>query len=132
MSYRDDFYTLANVIGYTGVLNDNPTFYFRHGTEFGRITQWHRDIGNIGRNIVRSAPDYVIEQGRVAREYYNGKYRHTSRNPFVTATPNDPVFQAAVNQAIANHPSIKPKHLLRLHPNLPTADWGVGEPGNDE
>ncbi len=50
--YRFDFYKAENIIGYTGSLHDNPTVYFETATEYGHITQYHRQADNIGREVV--------------------------------------------------------------------------------
>jgi hypothetical protein len=88
MGYRDDFYIVANVIGYTGSISDNPTVYFESNAEYGRITQAHDNADNIGRNKVRSNEGHSL-----ANETLDGKYRavervggkvtHKSRSVFV-------------------------------------------------
>lgn len=84
MAYREDFYTVENIIGYTGNVNLNPTVYFQKGNYFGRITQDHSCKDNIGRNEVRFAMDYRIENdGAKAHEFYKGCRRHSSRNIFM-------------------------------------------------
>lgn len=115
MGYRDDFYTVANIVGYTGELNRSPTVYFRHGNETGRITQYHRDIGNVGRNTVRDDPNYV---GRNVR-YHDGSLRwrelwpaysnvpHTSRNALQAY--NSPEELALLSVAIYLYPQLKTK-----------------------
>lgn len=83
MGYRDDFYIPQYIIGFTGFLDKSPTVYFKHGLEFGRITQEHAHKNNIGRNLVRSDAGYQIVNNKGhAEEYYGGKTRHKSRHPF--------------------------------------------------
>lgn len=121
--YRLDFYKRENIIGYTGDIDDNPTVYFRDANNnFGRITQYHNDPSNIGRNEIRQYADYRIENvwdnnvsGPRAKEYYGGRYRHTSRNLF-HPVDEDNIDQLA--EAIDNFRYAKTK-LLRLNLNNP-------------
>ena len=113
MPYESEFYTAANITGYTGDLNDNPTVYFRKGNKFGRITQEHNHADNIGRNLVKEYADYRIGNtgaGGAAQEYYNGAVQHTSRNPFVVVTA-DTVGE--LTKAIAKFTEIKPKYAVK-------------------
>lgn len=110
MSYRDDFFKKENIIGYTGDLKDNPTVYFKKGSEFGRITQDHGNADNIGRNKVRTADDYEIKNsGRNgnAQEFYNGAVKHNSRNPFVEVT-DESIDELA--KSISSFKELKPKY----------------------
>ena len=74
MGYRDDFYVVGNMYGYTGKINEKPTVYFKTDTEYGRITQDHEHKNNIGRNKVRNADGYTLRneghdgRGTVARK----------------------------------------------------------------
>ena len=106
--YEDGFYKRSNIIGYTGDINVNPTVYFKNGNKFGRITQYHNNKTNIGRNQVRIAADYKISNGPSgkAQEFYNGGVRHNSRNPFKTAGWLEK-FKLA--KAIQRFPNKKPK-----------------------
>ncbi|MBQ4822433.1 hypothetical protein [Aquimarina sp. MMG016] len=109
-NYRDDFFTAENIIGYTGELGMNPTVYFRDGDYFGRITQDHGHADNIGRNIVRFAPDYKIVNdisSGSAYEYYDGAYRHKSRNKFIPVS-SDSLYELEL--AINKFKEIKPKY----------------------
>lgn len=65
MAYRDDFYCVANIIGYTGALHRDPTVYFRHGEEYGRITQEHGYSQNVGRSEVVADGDYFIRNSLI-------------------------------------------------------------------
>lgn len=96
MGYRDDFYTVENIIGYTGNLNDFPTIYFRKlnmvtdQTMYGHITQRHIDSTNVGRMAVDSAKHYQIRNERVGGvtgemksiERRDGQIFHESRSQF--------------------------------------------------
>lgn len=109
-NYRDDFYRAENIIGYTGDLGNNPTIYFTDGYYFGRITQDHGHADNIGRNIVRFASDYKIENDAStgsAYEYYDGACRHKSRNKFIPASYEN-LYE--LEQAINKFKGIKSKY----------------------
>jgi hypothetical protein len=58
MGYRDDFYVVDNIVGYTGDIKKDPTVYFESGEEYGHITQWHEYDWNIGREYVCSLEGY--------------------------------------------------------------------------
>ena len=53
MGYRDDFYIVDFIIGYTGVLHKSPSVYFFDPAKnaFGHITQHHEVANNIGRGV---------------------------------------------------------------------------------
>ena len=61
MTYRDDFYTRDNIVGYTVDIDHDPTVYFETYTEHGRITQAHKHWDNIGRNRVKLNVLFVLE-----------------------------------------------------------------------
>ena len=88
MGYRDDFYKKENITGYTGTIGNKETVYFKKGNTFGRITQDHKNLTNIGREAPREAADYKIENSPDghAREYAEGAVFHTSRNKFTEVT----------------------------------------------
>lgn len=65
MGYRDDFYMVQYIVGYSGSLHDCPTVYFRKGDEYGHITQKHPCPQNVGRMEVRRSADYWIGNERV-------------------------------------------------------------------
>lgn len=71
MGYKDDFYCIGNMIGYTGDIHDFPTVYFLRevagGSFYGHITQKHDLPGNVGRLHVSRWPDphYTIDNERV-------------------------------------------------------------------
>ncbi len=113
-NYEDDFYTAANIIGYTGDLNDNPSVYFQKGNKFGRITQEHDEADNIGRNIVREYADYRIGntgKGGTAQEYYGGAVQHESRNAFIARTAGN-VDELA--KAINTFKELKARHAKKI------------------
>ena len=85
MGYRDDFYMVQYIIGYSGNLHAFPTVYFRKGNEYGHITQKHPCPQNVGRMAVRSSADYWIGsepgQGTLKLlEKENGVVFHESRS----------------------------------------------------
>jgi hypothetical protein len=68
MGYRDDFYVVRNIIGYTGRISFDlpPTIYFYDCTRklLGHITQYHPNYENIGRQKVIVAIGYLIFNSR--------------------------------------------------------------------
>ncbi|GAA5165105.1 hypothetical protein [Viridibacterium curvum] len=94
MGYRDDFYMVQYIIGYTGNLNDFPTVYFIKGKEFGHITQKHDESQNVGRMEVYASDGYTI--GNKMVEKIRGKVMHTSRS---TLTKVD-VFAPAEKETV--------------------------------
>ncbi|MBE3637013.1 hypothetical protein [Mangrovicoccus algicola] len=112
MGYRDDFYCIDNIIGYTGNLIGKPTVYFRQGNHYGRITQWHGIATNIGRASVRWHPAYHIGNyyvaGRlVAQEYEGRDLKHTSRNPFIRREQFRPLDITLLTGAIRRCQDVK-------------------------
>lgn len=117
MGYRDDFYCVGNIIGYSGKLNDYPTVYFQSDTEWGHITQKHPYSQNVGRQSVEDATHYSIGNEMVNGtlklvEKIRGHIIHESRS---TLTPVDPNnfetvdFRALgiLTQSIRNCPNMK-------------------------
>ena len=95
MGYRDDFYMVQNIIGYTGKLNDFPTVYFIKGDEYGHITQKHGDSQNVGRMEVMKSKNYSIGNETVHGalklvEKENGEIFHESRSTLTKVDPIDP------------------------------------------
>lgn len=113
MPYESLFYTKENIIGYTGNISLFPTVYFRKGNRFGRITQQHSNPDNIGRNVVRIYEDYSLyntaDSGKGV-EFYNGKVRHRSRNPFVSAIGLTDVELNTLASSIERFPHLKTKY----------------------
>ncbi|MEO0911660.1 MAG: hypothetical protein AAFY59_01515 [Pseudomonadota bacterium] len=112
MGHRDDFYTVDNIIGYTGKVHENPTVYFRKGDEYGHITQKHGIPQNEGRGPVREHSDYRIDNRDVKGEqkcveYADGKVFHISRNVFIArdAVSEDQLRILALS--ITNHTELK-------------------------
>jgi hypothetical protein len=60
VAYAPEFYVPENIIGYTGVLNKNPTVYFLSATHYGHITQVHDTWRNVGRETIRPNARYVF------------------------------------------------------------------------
>jgi hypothetical protein len=121
MTYRDDFYVVGNMYGYTGQVNDNPTVYFVSATEHGRITQDHPRTENIGRDVVKSIEGYSIgnepDANGVLRclEYdeYVGYDRatfdksHRSRGALVLISETAAADRAVLAQSIWRHTELK-------------------------
>lgn len=109
MGYRDDFYIVANIVGYTGDVAVYPTVYFQIGDEYGRITQRHDAPTNLGRNKVYKDATYTFENrtqpdGSVCMvEMSKGKVRHTSRNSFIPRTGLSAEQVALLAQSIINY-----------------------------
>jgi hypothetical protein len=102
MGYRDDFYKVQYIIGYTGDLHDFPTVYFQKGNEFGHITQKHPDSQNVGRMKVEASNSYfigneIVEGSLKLVEKIRGRIIHVSRN---TLTKVD-VFHPANKNTVA-------------------------------
>jgi hypothetical protein len=102
-TFHGEFYTVDNIIGYTGDLNKSPTVYFRSGTQFGRITQMHTNEKNIGRSKVRSADDYKMTSGVDGKmqEFYGGRVHHRSREKFTKVDRAERETLAILAQAIS-------------------------------
>lgn len=128
MGYRDDFFVVDNIIGYTGKLNQSPTVYFSfelvEGIEFGRITQDHEVKSNIGRGKVRVRRDYKIYNVKVEKkilglftktvtqgfEYYDGDVQHKSRNAFISRDEFKKGNLELCAQAISKFTMLKPRY----------------------
>lgn len=94
MAYEADFYVPENIIGYTGDIDDKPTVYFKRVEAdgmitFGHITQnWfdgtfgESNSPNVGREEVRSAKDYTIENvnNAMLEQAPSINFRHPSRS----------------------------------------------------
>jgi hypothetical protein len=110
MGYRDDFYCMANLLGYTGRLNDFPTLYFQKttwfgGIYFGHITQKHFMPGNVGRTPVQGPdPSYTAENelrhGGKLVERARGRLLHVSRNPLIRREQMNPAQLAFCANAL--------------------------------
>lgn len=125
MAYRNDFYNLRNIIGYTGDLRYLPTVYFRRGHEYGHITQHHMLPYNVGREDVAYHRGYHISNyyrgGRIhAIEWEGSQEVHTSRNPFITRDRFNPGDLLTLSEAIFRFPDRKlryedPRNGERVH-----------------
>ena len=115
MGYRDDFYDVRNIFGYTGPLQDDPTVYFETSTEFGHITQDHRKDENKGRELVRSAAGYTrgneeIDLADHFVERVNGRRIHKSRDMLFEVKQTATDTLALLAQAITKFTELKPKY----------------------
>ena len=116
MGYRDDFYAVWNIIGYTGALHDFPTVYFVSPDLGlgGHITQRHPDSNNVGRQEVFPLAGY--EYGN---KHHDGRYCfveswpdggfHASRNVLNEIDPEKPDMRtlSILAKAITNCPEEK-------------------------
>jgi hypothetical protein len=87
VAYAPEFYVPENIIGYTGVLDKNPTVYFLSATHYGHITQVHEKWRNVGRETIRPNAKYKFGntgKRNVLHEHdYLASLRHTSRSPMI-------------------------------------------------
>jgi hypothetical protein len=105
MGYRDDFYCVDNIIGYSGSLHEFPTVYFLTSKEYGHITQEHGYGQNVGRQEVGDAAGYSIGNESVngvlkLLEKKNGRVFHESRTTLTKVTKNDADAFAVCSQAV--------------------------------
>jgi hypothetical protein len=125
MGYRDNFYVVENIRGYTGALYQRPTVYFQSNAEEGRITQVHEDATNVGRNVVRPSAGYEVKNAWVpgedggpdeflAVEFQDGEARHISRNVLILASTCDQRGLDMLAQAIYRCTEIKQRHRRYL------------------
>jgi hypothetical protein len=124
MGYRDDFYIGANIIGYTGDLNNGPTVYFQTAAEYGRITQTHGFQQNIGRGQVHDIAGYTMANENIGGvmtlvERMNGQVTHQSRNAFQPVTPQNidilirSIVQFTGEKYISNFPRTLQRQIIR-------------------
>ena len=87
MAYAPEFYVPENIIGYTGVLNRNPTVYFLSATHYGHITQVHDEWRNVGRETIRPTDQYVFgnlgDNNALVEADYLASLSHASRSPMI-------------------------------------------------
>jgi hypothetical protein len=105
MAYRDDFYHVDNILGYSGNLQEFPTVYFLTSKEYGHITQEHGYGQNVGRQEVESATGYSIGNENVNGtlklvEKMNGNVFHESRTTLTKVSKSDADAFALCSQAI--------------------------------
>jgi hypothetical protein len=138
MTYRDDFYTKDNIIGYTGDLKEPQKFtvYFadagginpsvrkdadgkdRVSVEFGHITQDHEVKDNIGREKVYSSTTYAIYNTTIdgeehAQEAVFGVLSHDFKDFHTSRNKFEPVTKGnteVLAKAIERCPSIKSRY----------------------
>ena len=87
MAYAADFYVPENIIGYTGVLNKNPTVYFLSATHYGHITQVHDEWRNVGRETIRPNAQYAFgnvgDNNCLVESDSAAPMSHESRSPMI-------------------------------------------------
>lgn len=117
MAYRNDFYTVTNIIGFSGDVRFLPTVYFQRGDEYGHITQFHNRPFNVGREYVafcRASQYHVYNHfidGRIhAIEWEGYKLVHVSRNRIIKRDSFRPGDLQALSLAIRNCPHLKPRY----------------------
>jgi hypothetical protein len=114
--YAADFYVPDNIIGYTGVLQKNPTVYFLSKTHYGHITQVHDDWQNVGREAIYALGQYsfanmVVDQiVRLVEEDAARNMGHTSRSP-MTLLRSGQALPPELSHAIMVHTEKKAREL---------------------
>jgi len=114
--YAPDFYVPDNIIGYTGVLQKNPTVYFMSPTHYGHITQVHDDWQNVGREAIYPLGKYafanmVLEGSiRLVEQDAARNMGHTSRSAMVLVRSGQPV-PPELTHAIMVHTEKKAREL---------------------
>lgn len=117
MAYRNNFYCIRNIIGYTGDLRYCPTVSFRRGHEYGRITQNHRLPHNIGREEVVLHAGYRMENRRLEDhklhlvEWEGDEAVQVSRNAFVKRRWFRPGGARTLALAIVRFPDLKLRYV---------------------
>lgn len=111
---EDALFQSHNVIGATGLGGPHPSIYYRSGDTFSHVTTHHDNPRNIGRSEVRTHADYRIgntgARGQ-SEEFYRGRVRHTSRNPFTPVRSEQD--QQRLHTEARNFPGPKPKYSGR-------------------
>jgi hypothetical protein len=129
MGYRDNFFVVPNMYGYTGNINENPTVYFMSQTEHGRITQYHPREANVGRDVVKTNEGYSIvnqldDDGVMKCMEFEGEYRaHKSRGRLVLISETTTDDQALLSQSIWRHTELKKNRRRKSEPLPPKPDW---------
>lgn len=114
--YAPDFYVPDNIIGYTGVLQKNPTVYFLSQTHYGHITQVHEDWQNVGREAIFPVSKYgfanmVVEQAvRLVEQDTLRNMSHVSRSPMTLVRSGQPLAPE-LSHAIMVHTEKKAREL---------------------
>lgn len=119
MAYRSDFYIPENIIGYTGIIDQNPTVYFMTGppqgpNEYGHITQGHQIGPNEGRETVYRSAMYQIRvgPGGVLEEWDGGQLMHRSRNALIPVAGLDAKSKYLLSCAISRFTEEKQIHQV--------------------
>ncbi|MEO0911745.1 MAG: hypothetical protein AAFY59_01960 [Pseudomonadota bacterium] len=132
MGYRDDFYTVKNIIGHTGKIESNPTVYFLHkvaDTEiyYGHITQSHADGANVGREPVRQTTFYdagnITVDGKLIYEETVDGFNHQSRSAFTDIRDLSEKQIAVLARAIHNvqeEKTYRPPEIPAVNKNDPS------------
>jgi hypothetical protein len=110
--YEPNFYIPENIVGYTGVLNKNPTVYFLSKTHYGHITQVHDDWTNVGRELVCPNASYGFGNYDGERLFEMDTARgmqHTSRSPITLVGSGTPPPE--LTHAIMVHSEKKARQL---------------------
>lgn len=116
MGYRDDFFVVDNIVGYTGKLHDLPTVYFESEAEVSHITQQHDIKDNIGREAVFSREGYhagnTDEGGEKARllELKGSNLIHESRNEMISVEGMPSKDQSLLAQSIWSFQELKQRY----------------------
>jgi hypothetical protein len=116
MGYRDDFYVVDNIVGYTGKVKDAPTVYFESESEIGHITQYHELKNNIGRELVFSREGYSggnTDEGTDKvrlMEWMGTKLIHTSRNEMISVEGMPAEDQSILAQSIWTYLALKSRY----------------------
>ncbi len=123
MGYRDDFYIVDFIIGYTGVLHKNPSVYFFDPAKnaFGHITQHHALANNIGREPYVEDDEYDIENTFVnSAGYPVGEYAEHEGLPVLKGKrsvewktdPEDPAYVSSFHRSRGPFRPIKPSKFF--------------------
>jgi hypothetical protein len=114
VAYAADFYIPENIIGYTGVLNKNPTVYFLSTTHYGHITQVHDTWRNVGRETIASNAGYTFgntgDDGCLEEEDTGATpMYHHSRSPMILV--RNGAIPPELTHAIMVHSEQKALHI---------------------
>jgi hypothetical protein len=128
VAYAPEFYTPDNIIGYTGVLNKNPTVYFLSATHYGHITQVHDVWENVGREEIQANGSYEFgnmkDTSSLVERDSAINMRHQSRSPIILvgvgALPPELTHAIMVHSEqkalrLGEEPEITSENLARGH-----------------
>lgn len=110
--YEPNFYIPENIIGYTGILQKNPTVYFLSKTQYGHITQVHEEWKNVGREVIYPNATYTFGNRDGVRLFERDAGRpmiHTSRSAMTLVDTGTPPPE--LTHAIMVHSERKAYHL---------------------